>query len=70
MSVKTSNYIVQEAGAGINVEPGNAEALARGILKIENMTLEERQKLGANGRAYVEKFHDTRMLADILEKIL
>ena len=70
MSVKTSNNIVQEAGAGITVEPGNAEALARGILKIEKMTLEERQKLGANGRAYVEKYHNTRMLADILEKIL
>lgn len=70
MSVKTSNNIVQEAGAGITVEPGNAEALARGILKIEKMTLEERQKLGANGRAYVEKYHNTRMLTDILEKIL
>ena len=70
MSVKTSNNIVQEAGAGITVEPGNAEALARGILKIEKMTLEERQKLGANGRAYVEKYHNTRMLADIFEKIL
>ena len=70
MSVKTSNNIVQEAGAGITVEPGNAEALARGILKIENMTLEERQKLGANGRAYVEKYHSTQVLGDILEKIL
>lgn len=70
MSVKTSNNIVQEAGAGITIEPGNAEALARGILKIENMTLEERQKLGANGRAYVEKYHNSKILAEKLEKIL
>jgi len=34
------------------------------------MTPEKRQKMGANGRAYVEKYHDTRVLADILEKIL
>lgn len=70
MSVKTSNNIVQEAGAGIIVEPGNAEALAKGIVKIQEMAPEERQKMGASGRAYVEKYHNTRVLADILEKIL
>ena len=70
MSVKTSNNIVQEAGAGITVEPGNAEALAKGIAKIQGMSPEERQKLGANGRAYVKKYHNTRGLANILEKIL
>jgi glycosyltransferase involved in cell wall biosynthesis len=70
MSVKTSNNIVQDARAGITVEPGNSESLAKGILKIEKMTAEEREKLGANGRAYVEKYHNTRVLADVLEKIL
>ena len=70
MSVKTSNNIAQEAGAGITVEPGNAEALAKGILKIKEMSEEERRRLGVNGRAYVKKYHSTRVLADILEKIL
>lgn len=70
MSVKTSNNIVQEAGAGITVEPGKAEALVQGIIKIQEMAPEERQKMGANSRAYVEKYHSTRVLADILEKIL
>jgi len=70
MSVKTSNNIVQEAEAGINVEPGNAEALAKGIVKIQEMSPEGRKKLGANGRAYVEKYHSTQVLGDILEKIL
>lgn len=70
MSVKTSNNIVQDARAGITVEPGNPEALAKGILKIEKMMAEEREKLGANGRAYVEKYHNTRVLADVFEKIL
>ena len=70
ISAEIANNIVQDAKAGIIVKPGNAEALAQGILKIENMTLEERQKLGANGRAYVEKYHNTRVLAGILEKIL
>jgi glycosyltransferase involved in cell wall biosynthesis len=70
MSGDAINNIIQEAKAGINVEPENPEALAKGILKIKNMTLEERQKLGANGRTYVEKYHNARALADILEKIL
>jgi glycosyltransferase involved in cell wall biosynthesis len=70
MSVKTSNNIVQDAMAGIVVEPGNAEDLVKGIVKIQKMAPEERQKLGVNGRAYVEKYHNTRVLADILENIL
>jgi glycosyltransferase involved in cell wall biosynthesis len=70
MSVKTSNNIVQEAKAGIVVEPGNAEALAEGIVKIQEMSPEGRKKLGANGRAYVEKYHSSKILAEKLEKIL
>ena len=70
MSVKTSNNIVQEAGVGITVEPGNAEAFAKGIVKIQEMAPEERQKLGANGRVYVEKYHSSKILVEKLEKIL
>ena len=70
MSAEAANNIVQDAKAGITVEPENPEALAKGIVKIQEMAPEERQKLGANGRAYVEKYHNTRALADILEKIL
>lgn len=70
MSGDNINNIIQEAGAGITVEPENPEALAKGIVKIQKMSREERQKLGANGRAYVEKYHSTRVLGDILEKIL
>lgn len=70
MSTKTTNKIVQDAKAGLMVEPGNPETLAKGILKIKEMSEEERRHLGANGRAYVEKYHSTRVLVDILEKIL
>ena len=70
MSGNFNINIVRDSKAGITVEPGNAEALAKGIVKIQEMAPEERQKLGANGRAYVEKYHNARVLADILEKIL
>ena len=64
------NNIVQEAGAGITVEPENPEALAEAIIKIQEMSPEERQSLGANGRVYVEKYYSTQVLGDILESIL
>lgn len=70
MSGDAINNIIQEAKAGITVEPENPEALAKGIVKILQKAPEERQKLGAKGRAYVEKYHNTRVLTDILEKIL
>jgi len=70
MSGDAINDVIHEAGAGITVESENPEALAEGIIKIQKMSLEERQKLGANGRIYVEKYHSTRVLGDILEKIL
>jgi len=70
MSTKTTNKIVQDANAGLMVEPGNPETLAKGILQIEQMSEEERKNLGANGRAYVEKYHNTKILAEKLEKIL
>lgn len=70
MSGDTVNNVLQEAEAGIVVEPENPEALAQGILKIQKMTSEERKKLGANGRAYIEKYHTIHVLGDILEKIL
>jgi len=70
MAGDTVNNVVREARAGITVEPENPDALAQGIIKIMKMAPEEREKLGANGRAYVEKYHNIRVLADILEKIL
>ena len=70
MSVKTTNNIVQDAKAGIVVEPGNAKAFIKGIIEIKKMPLEERKKLGANGRTYVEKHYNTKILAEKLEKIL
>ena len=70
MSVKTTNNIVQDAKAGIVVEPGNAKAFIKGIMEIKKMSEEEREQLGANGRAYVEKYHSSKILAEKLEKIL
>jgi glycosyltransferase involved in cell wall biosynthesis len=70
MSVKALNNIVEDAKAGITVEPGNSKTLAKAITKIQKMSSEEKQRMGNNGRAYVKKYNSTQVLVDILEKIL
>ncbi len=70
MSAEAVNNIVQEAQAGITVEPGNPEALAEGILRLYRLTPEERERLGANGRSYVEKYHDINILSEKLAEVI
>lgn len=70
MSAEAVNNIVQEAQAGITVEPGNPEALAEGILRLYRLTPEERERLGANGRSYVEKYHDINILGEKLAEVI
>lgn len=70
MAGSAANRVVEEAGAGLAVEADSPEALAQGILQIKQMPLEERLCLGANGRAYVERYHSTRVLGEILAQVL
>ncbi len=58
--------VVTEAGAGISVEAENAPSLAGAILKIYNMSNEERNKFGENGRAYYKLHYDHNKLVDTL----
>ncbi|MEZ0537914.1 glycosyltransferase family 4 protein [Caldicellulosiruptoraceae bacterium PP1] len=64
------NDIVKEANAGITTKPGDAKQFADAIIKIYNMSDEKRKELGQNGRDYIEKHHDIKVLADRLESIL
>jgi glycosyltransferase involved in cell wall biosynthesis len=70
MIAKTTNKIIEEANAGLVIEPGNVEALIQGIKSIKNMSIAERKKLGENGKLYVAKYHDIKILANKLEQIL
>ena len=64
------NNPVEEAKAGISIPPNDPKALAKAILKIKDLSEEEREKMGLNGRRYVEKYHNIEGLAKKLEKIL
>jgi len=69
-SMDAGNNPVVEANCGVAVEAENPQALAEAIVSIAKMSEEERNKLGLNGRHYVEKYHDIKILADKLEDAL
>jgi glycosyltransferase involved in cell wall biosynthesis len=62
--------IIEESGAGISCPTENAEALAKGILKLFNMPKMEREELGKNGRKYYEINFDRNMLLNKLDQIV
>ena len=64
------NNIVQIANCGITVKAENPEAIADGIMKLYNMSKEERKKLGENGKNYVVKYFNYEFLAEKLSKVL
>jgi len=64
------NDIVKESGAGISCQAYDSKAFAQAILRFCAMSKEEREEIGKRGREYVQKYHDIRMLATRLEKIL
>jgi glycosyltransferase involved in cell wall biosynthesis len=57
---------VAAADAGLVVPAGDAKALADAIEQMMQLSLEERQRLGSNGRRYLEQHHDVRLLAQRL----
>lgn len=65
-----ANDMVKEANAGISVEAENYKELKDGILSLKKMSFDEREVLGKNGRKYVEKNYDTKVLSKKLERVI
>lgn len=61
--------LIEEAQAGITVEPENGEAIAEAVLKLYNDE-ELRNKLGSNGRKYVIENYSRDKITRKLESIL
>ncbi len=57
---------IEAANAGIIVEAEEPQRVADAVLKLYNMSEEERSNIGNNGKAYVEKNHDIKKLVDKL----
>lgn len=62
--------IVQEAGAGLTCSAGDGAALAANIESLAALKLEERQKMGADGKAYCEQFFSRDQLIETLDSWL
>lgn len=53
-SVDEPGSVVERLGCGIRVEAENVKAVSKAIIRLANMTPEDRKKMGAKGKAYVE----------------
>lgn len=69
-SVGSSNNPVEEANCGFTVPPRDPHALAEAIIKLYQMPEEERRAMGYRGREYVQKHHDSKVLAERMEGVL
>lgn len=62
-SVQAGNDPVAESGCGLSVPPGQAQAVAQGLLKLLALPAPERQRMGQAGRAFVLAHHAWPVLA-------
>lgn len=63
-SVTAGNDLVQEAHCGISVPAEDVDAVAEAVKKLMLMNKAELSALGANGKEYVTKHHDYKILAE------
>lgn len=64
------NNPVEDAQAGRTVRPGQPDQLADAILKMAASPLAERQRMGRNGRRFVEQNHEFQQLSSRLATVL
>jgi glycosyltransferase involved in cell wall biosynthesis len=62
-SVGAGNDPVAEAGCGLSVPPGDAAAVAAGLMRLAAVPAAERRAMGERGRAFVEAHHTYPVLA-------
>lgn len=62
--------IVRQANAGITIEAEDPTAIANAIIQLYNLSEEQRQVLGRNGKNYVLQHLDYAMIAEKLEKVV
>ncbi len=62
--------IVRQSGAGVVVEPGNAEALKEAVLFLRASSKEKREEMGQNGRLFFEKHFSRSKIMTQLEDFL
>ena len=64
------NDIVRDARCGLSVPRGDSRELAHAIIRLAQISREERQCMGQRGRVYVEQYHDYAILADHFQQCI
>lgn len=62
--------IIKKSDSGISVPPDNPVAIADAIIRLKNMTPQERERIGTNGYNYVKDNYDYGILANHLNRLL
>lgn len=62
-SITAGNDLVKEADCGISVPAEDIDAIAKAIIKMKNLSKQERDKMGKRGKEFVIKNHDYKILA-------
>lgn len=62
-SVNAANDIVGECGCGIRVTPGQPREILKALIKIEALSMFEKEQMGNKGKEYVLKNHEYTILA-------
>lgn len=62
--------LIKQADAGLAVPAGDSEGLAGAVMKLRNMSPEERAAMGARAKAYCAAHFDRNMLFDTLDQWL
>jgi glycosyltransferase involved in cell wall biosynthesis len=57
----TAGELVRDAGAGITIPPGSADALVNAVCEVKGSG--QLEEMGRSGRDYVERYHDRSVLA-------
>ena len=69
-STTSTNNPVAEANCGIIAPPEDAEAMSKAILKLCDLSDEERREMGMRGYKYVIKHHSVPVLAKKLLEVM
>lgn len=69
-AINTASNPIAEANCGITVPPEDAEAMAQAIMKLCDLSEQERQEMGKRGYEYVMKHHSVPLLARKLLEVM
>ncbi len=69
-AIDSGNNIVKNVGCGISIEPENAEAIALAVNELKQTNPDKLQEMGMNGKNFVLKNHDYKVLAKQFEEIM